>query len=252
MWPARATGVGAGLLSDNGTGINHCTGVKHGIGINCRTGVKHGKGVKHGIGTNDYIGTTEAMLATAMSILMTRINGGRRRVRVPGLVGLALALAAGLLAAGCSQGAYPLDIFYEMHYQPSYKAQEPPRLSPPASAVPWYGATAPEATSFGGSGKHIFETNCAMCHGVEGRGDGPVLGRMIVDYGYQATDAALLNPDLTSEAARSLDRDGLRGVVTGGVNVMPSFAKLLTEEQIELALDYVQGCIQDGDAGACE
>ena len=183
---------------------------------------------------------------------MTRINGAQRRVRVPGLVGLALALAAGLLAAGCSQGAYPLDIFYEMHYQPSYKAHEPPRLSPPASAAPWYGATAPEATSFGGSGKHIFETNCAMCHGVEGRGDGPVLGRMIVDYGYQATDAALLNPDLTSEAARSLDRDGLRGVVTGGVNVMPSFAKLLTEEQIELALDYVQGCIQDGDAGACE
>ena len=234
MWPARATGGGAGLLGDNGAGIGRGTGVKHGTGI------------------NDYIGTTEAMLATAMSILMTRINGGQRRVRVPGLVGLALALAAGLLAAGCSQGAYPLDIFYEMHYQPSYKAHEPPRLSPPASAVPWYGATAPEATSFGGSGKHIFETNCAMCHGTEGRGDGPVLGRMIVDYGYQATDAALLNPDLTSEAARSLDREGLRGVVTGGVNVMPSFAKLLTEEQIELALDYVQGCIQDGEAGACE
>lgn len=214
------------------------------------SGINHRKGVRHGTGINDYIGTTEAMLATAMSILMTRINGAQRRVRVLGLVGLAL--AAGLLAAGCSQGAYPLDIFYEMHYQPSYKAQEPPRLSPPASAVPWYGATAPEATSFGGSGKHIFETNCAMCHGVEGRGDGPVLGRMIVDYGYQATDAALLNPDLTSEAARSLDREGLRGVVTGGVNVMPSFAKLLTEEQIELALDYVQGCIQDGDAGACE
>ena len=256
MWPARATGGGAGLLSDKGAGIKHGVGVKHGtgsnhcMGINRCTGSNDGIGIKQGIGTNDYIGTTEAMLATAMSILMTRINGARRRVRVPGLVGLAL--AAGLLAAGCSQGAYPLDIFYEMHYQPSYKAQEPPRLSPPASAVPWYGATAPEATSFGGSGKHIFETNCAMCHGVEGRGDGPVLGRMIVDYGYQATDAALLNPDLTSEAARSLDREGLRGVVIGGVNVMPSFAKLLTEEQIELALDYVQGCIQDGDAGACE
>ena len=240
------TGGGAGLLSDNGIGIDRGTGVNHG------TGIKQSIGIKHGIGTNDYIGTTEAMLATAMSILMTWINGARRRVRVPGLVGLALALAAGLLAAGCSQGAYPLDIFYEMHYQPSYKAHEPPRLSPPASAVPWYGAPAPAPTSFGGSGKHIFETNCAMCHGVEGRGDGPVLGRMIVDYGYQATDAALLNPDLTSEAARSLDREGLRGVVTGGVNVMPSFAKLLTEEQIELALDYVQGCIQDGDAGACE
>ena len=182
---------------------------------------------------------------------MTRINGAPRAPRrVLALAGLML--AAGLLAAGCAQGSYPLDIFYEMHYQPSYKAHEPPRLSPPESAVPWYGATAPLPTSFAGSGRHIFETNCAMCHGTEGRGDGPVLARAIVDYGYQTTDAALLNPDLTSEAARSVDRDGLRGAVTGGVNLMPAFAKLLTPAQIELALDYVQGCIQDGDAAACE
>ena len=175
----------------------------------------------------------------------------RRHLRVPLLLG-ALAMAGLLAAAGCAQGSYPLDIFYEMHYQPSYKAQEPPRLSPPASAVPWYGAAPPQPTSFAGSGKHIFETNCAMCHGVGGTGDGPVLARAIVDYGYQTTDAALLNPNLTSEAAKSVDRDGLRGAVTGGVNLMPPFAKLLTEQQIEDVLDYVQGCIQDGDAAACE
>ena len=91
-----------------------------------------------------------------------------------------------------------------------------------------------------------------MCHGVTGEGDGQVLGRMIVDYGYVTTDAPLLNPNLKSEAAKGLDRDGLRGVVTGGVNVMPPFAKLLTEDQIELVLDYVEGCIQDGNAAACE
>ena len=103
-----------------------------------------------------------------------------------------------------------------------------------------------------GSGKHIFETNCAMCHGVTGEGDGQVLGRMIVDYGYQTTDAALLNPNLTSEAAKSVDRDGLRNAVANGVNLMPPFAKLLTEDQIELVLDYVEGCIQDGNAAACQ
>ena len=172
------------------------------------------------------------------------------RGRLLPLVGLAI--VAGLLAVGCSQGSYPLDIFYEMHYQPSYKAHEPPRLSPPASAVPWYGSTPPQPTSFAGSGKHIFETNCAMCHGVTGEGDGQVLGRMIVDYGYQATDAPLLNPNLKSEAARGLDRDALRGVLTGGVNIMPSFSKLLTENQIELVLDYVEDCIQDGNAAACQ
>lgn len=184
------------------------------------------------------------------------------RLTMPGLLaarGRLLALlgtlaVAGLLAAGCSQGSYPLDIFYEMHYQPSYKAHEPPRLSPPASAVPWYGSTPPQPTSFAGSGKHIFDTNCAMCHGVAGTGDGPVLARAIVDYGYQTTDAALLNPNLTSAAAKSLDRDGLRGVVTGGVNLMPPFAKLLTEQQIEDVLDYVESCIQgeDATAAACE
>ena len=172
------------------------------------------------------------------------------RGRLLPLVGLAI--VAGMLAVGCSQGSYPLDIFYEMHYQPSYKAHEPPRLSPPASAVPWYGSTPPQPTSFAGSGKHIFDTNCAMCHGVTGQGDGQVLGRMIVDYGYQATDAPLLNPNLTSEAATGLSRDELRGVLTGGVNIMPSFSKLLTENQIELVLDYVEGCIQDGNQAACQ
>ena len=180
-----------------------------------------------------------------------------RRWRLPLLLAV-LALVA-IAATGCgrgvwpfSQGSYPVDIFYEMHYQPAYKAHEPPRLSPPASAVPWYGAVAPEPTSFAGSGQYIYETNCLMCHGVTGQGDGPVLARIIVDYGYQTTDAALLNPNLTSEAARSLDRNGLRGAITGGVNVMPSFAKLLTEQQIELVLDYVEGCLQDGNQAACQ
>ena len=183
------------------------------------------------------------------------------RGRLLPLVGLAI--VAGMLAVGCSQGSYPLDIFYEMHYQPSYKAHEPPRLDvgnidrdgdgkAEFVAVPWYGSTPPQPTSFAGSGKHIFETNCAMCHGVTGEGDGQVLGRMIVDYGYQTTDAALLNPNLKSEAAKGLDRDALRGVLTGGVNIMPSFSKLLTEDQIELVLDYVEDCIQDGNAAACQ
>ena len=181
---------------------------------------------------------------------MTRISTIPGRFRLP-LLFAALA-TVGIVVAGCSQGSYPLDIFYEMHYQPAYKAHEPPRLSVPGSAVPWYGSTPPESTSFAGSGRHIFEANCVMCHGAEGLGNGPVLARMIVDYGYQPLDLATQNPNLTSEAARSLDRDGLRGVIEGGVNVMPPFRKLLTPEQIELVLDYVEGCIQDGNAAACQ
>ena len=183
-----------------------------------------------------------------MSKLMTRVTAMGWRLPI-----LMAALAAvGILSAGCSQGAYPLDIFYEMHYQPSYRVHEPPRLSPPESAVPWYGSTPPQPTSFAGSGKHLFEVNCVMCHGAAGQGDGPVLARMAVDYGYRTTDAPLLNPILTSPVATGLDRDALRGVLNGGVNVMPNFSKLLTPDQIELVLDYVQGCIQQGDAAACQ
>lgn len=179
---------------------------------------------------------------------MTRVTAMGWRLPI-----LMAALAAvGILSAGCSQGAYPLDIFYEMHYQPSYRVHEPPRLSPPESAVPWYGSTPPQPTSFAGSGKHLFEVNCVMCHGAAGQGDGPVLARMAVDYGYRTTDAPLLNPILTSPVATGLDRDALRGVLNGGVNVMPNFSKLLTPDQIELVLDYVQGCIQQGDAAACQ
>ncbi|MDE2786882.1 MAG: cytochrome c [Chloroflexota bacterium] len=182
---------------------------------------------------------------------MTRISTIPGKFRLP-LLFAALA-TVGIVAAGCSQGSYPLDIFYEMHYQPAYKAHEPPRLSVPESAVPWYGSTPPEPTLLDArTGRHIFEANCVMCHGAEGLGNGPVLARMIVDYGYQPLDLATQNPNLTSEAARSLDRDGLRGVIEGGVNVMPPFRKLLTPNQIELVLDYVEGCIQDGNAAACQ
>jgi len=34
----------------------------------------------------------------------------------------------GILVVGCSQGSYPVDIFYEQHYQQSYRSHEPPRL----------------------------------------------------------------------------------------------------------------------------
>ena len=55
----------------------------------------------------------------------------------PALLGLTL-LSVLFLALGCAQGSYPLDIFYEMHYQKSFKAHEPPRLSVPETAVAWF------------------------------------------------------------------------------------------------------------------
>ncbi len=175
------------------------------------------------------------------------IFAGRRRIRVRALL-TGLALLAGLLALGCSQGAYPLDIFYEMHYQPSYKAHEPPRLSPPESAVPFFDP--PAATAFNLDGQHLYEVNCAMCHGAAAKGDGAVLNTMIETYAYTPAVPADLTA-LDDPLMIAKDYDGVRNIVVGGLQVMPSFAKLLTEAEIDAVSRYVADCLQGANLGEC-
>ena len=170
------------------------------------------------------------------TLLPIILKGWRCRFRrAPRLYLYGIALLVGLLAvAGCSQGSYPLDIFYEMHYQPSYKAHEPPRLSAPASAVPFY--PAPRATSFAGDGRHLFQVNCSMCHGAGAKGDGPVLQRMEGTYGYiplVPTDLTPFPPDaivgFLSQSSRPF----------GPQSIMPPFAKLLSSEERRLIAEYI-------------
>src|SRR5581483_7005430 len=60
---------------------------------------------------------------------LVRVGPGRWRR-------IALLVLLALLLSGCNPGAYPLDIFMEMHYEPSQRRLEPRRLAPPADAVP--------------------------------------------------------------------------------------------------------------------
>ena len=173
-------------------------------------------------------------------------ESGRPR-RAKGYV-FGLALLIGLLAVvGCSQGSYPLDIFYEMHYQQSYKAHEPPRLSAPASAVPVYAPR--QATSFTLDGEHLFEVNCSMCHGAAGRGDGPVLKKMMEQYGYQPVPG--VPPDLTSDQVVIMGEVGIGGFMRSGVVIMPNFSKLLNDEEMRLVAEYVVNCLQGKQPQAC-
>ena len=151
-----------------------------------------------------------------------------------------------LLTLGCAQGSYPLDIFYEMHYQKSFKAHEPPRLSVPATAVGWFDAPA-ETIPVAHQGARLYEVNCVMCHGANGTGNGPVLTRMMDTYGYTPS----ITPDLTSQTVRDLGPVGIQGFVTSGLIVMPGFSKLLTEEEIRITSEYVVNCIQGTDLAAC-
>ena len=159
----------------------------------------------------------------------------------------AVVLAA-LAAMACGQGTYPLDIFYEMHYQQTYKSGEPPRLLGVEGAVPVDWMPAPKSTSFN-TGKHLYTVNCLQCHGAEGRGDGPVLNLMINEYGYETA----VTPDLTSTTVIDLGADGMKPFMMsglGGLTVMPAFGKLLTEEEIDLVTRYVMDCLQGQDPSA--
>ena len=174
-------------------------------------------------------------------------NPSRNRIPRPAkIVSLVISLLVGVIVlAGCSQGSYPLDIFYEMHYQPSYKAHEPPRLSVPASAVAWF--PPPEATSFANDGEHLFQVNCSMCHGSAGKGDGPVLKKMVEQYGYEP----MLDPDLTSPPVMGMGQGGIEGFMRSGLMVMPNFSKLLTDKEMRLVSEYVVNCLQGKQPQAC-
>jgi cytochrome c553 len=146
---------------------------------------------------------------------------------------LGIALAVGLAAAGCSQGSYPLDIFYEMHYQQSYKSGEAPRLSPPESAVPWFAS--PVSTSFN-TGQHLYTVNCSICHGASGKGDGLVLQTMINKYGYQVK----ADPDLSGNLVASFPDGVIEAFMVNGIDVMPNFTKLLSAEERRSIIQYIR------------
>ena len=77
-------------------------------------------------------------------------------------------------------GAHKVEIFTEMHYQPSYKSQEPNRILPPADSVPRTGKEItyntlkdytkhfPNPTNPNTNqeiGRQVYAINCLVCHG---------------------------------------------------------------------------------------
>ena len=82
-------------------------------------------------------------------------------------------------------GAHKVEIFTEMHYQPSYKSQEPSRILPPSDSVPMtgkeityktledYTESFPNPTLSGNNleiGQQIYTINCVVCHGPSLKG----------------------------------------------------------------------------------
>ncbi|MDA8140860.1 MAG: cytochrome c [Desulfobacteraceae bacterium] len=77
-------------------------------------------------------------------------------------------------------------------------------------------------------GQKIYETNCMLCHGKNGKGDGPA--------------AALLNPkpaDYTQPAFWASDASKkIAATIKDGKGQMPPFA--LDKESVQAVIDYLE------------
>lgn len=159
----------------------------------------------------------------------------------------AAAVGVGITLAACTPGAYSVDLFREMHFQPSQKLQEPNRLAPPVGAVPVSGRapalTFDEATDLQNPvpanaqtlerAQNIFAVNCAACHGQNADGQSPVADR------FSAAGAV---PPVNFRDARARNRtDGqLYWILTNGVGNMPPFGDLLTDDQRWTLVRYIR------------
>ena len=158
-------------------------------------------------------------------------------------------------------GGNAIQIFTEMHYQPSYRVQEGPRLLPPPDSIPVTGKelrytsleeykelTIPDGVvrSYDPtSAQELYNLNCLVCHGENLQGAGPI--RPFMTRGPFPAD---LTADLTQDVT-----DGeLFGFISGGGNQglaarlrgrqsaspMPEFRLLLTEDERWVLVQFLR------------
>ena len=180
-------------------------------------------------------------------------NSNKNSVKLGLLLLLGLAVVS---LTGCftDTGANKVQIFTEMHYSQSYRSQETPRLLPPDGSVPVTGQkmveySAEEARELTNplpandqvlsEGAELYRVNCAMCHGVEGRGDGPV-AEFLLKWNYARP------ADLTADATHGRS-DGEVFSIIGftlfgqpGLSPMPEYSKMLTEDEIWSLVQYIR------------
>ncbi len=160
-------------------------------------------------------------------------------------------------------GANAVQVFTEMHYQPSFKSQEGPRLLPPRDSVPISGKevrptsvvgyeplvpTQEAVDAFNSTGgaeaQRLYAVNCLVCHGIAFTGDGPITtlasagGGLAMENGPFPADLTLpVTVDSTDGELFGFisggGRQGLASILSGRQtrSPMPEFQLLLTEEE---------------------
>lgn len=121
------------------------------------------------------------------------------------------------IVAGCSALVFLGPIFVV--------ASEPPWVAPAAEKAKKN--PVPRATG-GTEGKKVFETNCVLCHGQAGKGDGPA--------------GVALNPkpaDLTSKTVQAQTDGELFWKISTGRGAMPSW-QTLPEKDRWSVVDFIR------------
>lgn len=130
----------------------------------------------------------------------------------------------------------------ELYHQPSFQPQESPRLAAPAGAVPVTGMERaytgldgrglanpiPRDQASIDRGHGLFDTNCAMCHGGQGKGDGAVASAFVPQPA-----------DLSSSRVQSLTDGDIFLRITNGFSTMPAFKQLTSDERWHI-VNYVR------------
>lgn len=81
-------------------------------------------------------------------------------------------------------------------------------------------------------GKALFQTYCAVCHGVQGKGDGPISGKIPPP------------PSYLSERLMQFPPGRIFHVITLGTGKMPSYASQLSFDERWKIVTYVHGVLQ--------
>ena len=165
------------------------------------------------------------------------------------LLVLAITVFATGLLVGCEVGSYPLDIFPEMHYQQSYRTQEPPMVPTPQGSVPVTGKEIPpnlgqalatenpfaDDTQAVAAGERLFYVNCSACHGPAGDGVSPVALKY-ADAGVRAPPSLV-----AADGAAVGSTDGfIYGIITNGLGNMPGLWKILTPDERWAIVTYLR------------
>jgi len=164
-----------------------------------------------------------------------------------------LTLIGGVALSACAvqqSNTYPVDIFTEMHYSPAQRSNEPTRLAP-AGADLVMSLGSPEAVwnvpaenrrDYDiANARELYRINCSVCHGDGGLGDGAAAVYITAGDSYYASQNGVryAAPPNLQESRQTLTAEGVYQIVLNGVQVMPAFEHLLSEEDIREIVDYV-------------